>query len=813
VSFKIFPATDLHLLRGASVSLRFFAHVNNGVWTDISALNGFSIQFNPAPAFITQAGLTLTATGPGRSVTRVSIPLAGASAPMRLAVHQQLQKLFLPQAALALEANRADRVLTVYGEFKAADGSIVTADITAHPYLRYRVTVKSGSPTIAVSPAGRVSSGAAVGEAEIEVSVDPALTQPAPAVKLNLKVVAAPTDRPILTRFHTGTAARKKSILFLPDGFTGAQQAEFETLAGNVGRKLLQAISPYRHLRESFDLYSAFAASTEEGVTIGPPILPQPGAAGVGFSLPTDQPIQNNVIPLQIVLSALGDPGSSAVTTLAAARTQLSQKLNIAVTAQMFPQNLFDLWQSLKTQSPQSRVRETFFGTMIGERHHGTEAFVEPPSPPSVTTTILLERGVIRDVFFDERRLPDLTANDPKKAHLPALGSFLSALRVAGEAAGQGAMWAPATGGNPAGASFGLVVFIARADHYGGVRQEGCLLLSLGPGMIHNTAPSTVVPRLLEVVPVPRPISAADRKRGFGERPIDALMDVVAHELAHSPAFGALSDEYGGKPLPNPLTAEATTFAEDGPNSELIANALAGAGPGLNATQLKWNLERVDGAARVDAIRAVGTGIEIDINTDDARRWPALAAGRLLTLRAANLAAPAPGATRVGSTPANPAPQSLNLTSYDATARTIRCSVLGGNAAAQVVNTFPAGSVILVPRLSAGATVRIIPNALVTRLTASGQFSPSNASCVPAATPAPPNIPGFVWPRHQLQAVAAYEVGAGFDCGVIRPTGECKMRTVIQTTEPPTEFCFVCKYAMANAIDPASLVAIDKEYP
>jgi hypothetical protein len=121
--------------------------------------------------------------------------------------------------------------------------------------------------------------------------------------------------------------------------------------------------------------------------------------------------------------------------------------------------------------------------------------------------------------------------------------------------------------------------------------------------------------------------------------------------------------------------------------------------------------------------------------------------------------------------------------------------------------------VILVPRLFAGATVRIIPAALAAQLAAAGQFSPSNAQCLPAAKPAPPNVPGFVWPRHQLQAVAAYEVGAGFDCGVIRPTGECKMRTVVQTTEPPVEFCFVCKYAIVNAIDPASLATIDREYP
>jgi hypothetical protein len=224
-------------------------------------------------------------------------------------------------------------------------------------------------------------------------------------------------------------------------------------------------------------------------------------------------------------------------------------------------------------------------------------------------------------------------------------------------------------------------------------------------------------------------------------------------------------------------------------------------------------LERVDGAARVEAIRAVGAAIEIDLNAEDAVRWPALAAGRLLMLRAASLSAPAPGAAHVGSAHATPVPQSLNLISFDIAAQTIRSSIVGAATPAQVVAAFPAGSVILAPRLFANAPVRFIPAALGAQLAAAGPFSASSAQCVPVATPAPPNVAGFVWPRHQLQAVAAYEVGAGFNCGVIRPTGECKMRTVVQTTEPPTDFCFVCKYAMAYLIDPAALAVIDGEYP
>lgn len=817
MSLRIFPATDLHLLNGTSVLLRFFASTAKG-WNDVSDVSG--IQLNPIPAFAVQlatpAGLSIKATDVGSAVTRVVLPGANVSVPIRLSVHRELRRLFLPRNALILETDRDDRVLTVYGEFKAADGSMVTEDITAHPYLRYSVKVTGGSPTVVVNPAGRITSGNAAGTVEIEVSVDRALSQPAPAVTMSVTIVAAVTDRPILTRFHTGTAIRKKSILFLPDGFTSAQQAEFERLASDVGRKLLRAISPYRHLRESFDLYSAFVPSAEEGTTVGPPIITRPGAANIGFSLPMDRPIQQDAVRLTDLLFHLGHPATSAATTLAAARTQLAASMGINVTAQELPQNLYDLWQSLRKWPPQSRVRETFFGIMIDDRHHGTAAIVERvptlprPNWPPLDAAIYLSRAQVRQPLFDERRLPDLTKTDPKTAHLPALSRFVKTLRVPGEAAGLGAIWAAADGGTPAGDSFNLVVIIARSDQQGGARAPGCLLVSTGAGMIHSIQASTVIPRVLEVAPVPRPISAAHRKLGFQEMPLDALMDTVAHELAHSDSLGKLNDEYGDQyGSADPAKPEVITFVEDTPNTQLIDNVRAGAGPGLNVMQIKWNLERVDGAARVETIRAAGAEIEIGLTLEDALRWPTLAAGRLLTLRSGNLAAPAPGSKHVGTTPANPIPQPLNLVSFDLLATTIRCTVLGPAAPVQVVTTFPPGSVILVPRLFAGATVRVIPAALDARLAATGPFSPSGANCRPVAKPAAPNVARFAWPRNQLQAVAAYEVGAGFDCGVIRPTGECKMRTIA----PPTEFCYICKYAMVYAIDPTLLAAIDSEYP
>jgi hypothetical protein len=820
VSLRIFPATELHLLPNTAVDFQYAAHAG-GQWTNLTSVAGISLQLRPLPAFLALNGRQLTASAEGQVVTRFAIQQNGAdliTAPMRIAVHRQLRRLFLALPAITLRTNRSDRVVTVYGEFAEPDGSLVTADITSHPYLRYAPAV-AGQATVHVDASGRLTTGAAAGDVDVAISVDSTLNQPAPAVTLTVHVTDEVTDRPILDRFHTGTAVRKKAILFLSDGFVTAQKTEFETLARDVGTKLLSAISPYRHLREAFDLYRAFLPSSEDGCTIAPPVLVHPHKPSVAFSVPTDQPIAQSAALLETILGVLGHPATSAAQTIAAARQQLGAALQVANTAALLPQDLFDLWQSLRTPPPITRLRETFFGLMVGDRTNGTAAVMEqvplPAGWPPLDAAIFKPSTPIRTVVFDDRRLPDLLTNDPNTAHQAAFSAFLRTLRRPDGPQGEGAIWVPPQAGSTDGDSFGLVVILLRTDHYSGVRNDSCLLMSIGPGMQHQVAASATVPRLLEVVPVPRPISQAQRALGFNQRPLDSLLDVVAHELGHADALGGMSDEYADSNRGRASAANQgdITFVENAPNSQMLANARAGAGPGLDGTRIKWNWERVDGAARVESITVAGNDtIAIEIIGEHAVRLPTLDAGRLLLLRDAQLDRPAPRSPLTGTLTVLPAPQGLNLVSFDIAAQRLVCRILGGTPPATVANTFPVGSVLVVPRLFAGATVTVIPALIAADLAANGPFSPSSAQCQPAQ-PAARAIQGFHYPANQLRAVAAYEVGAGFHCGAIRPCGECKMRTVVQLTEPPVDFCYVCKYAMTFAVDPSQLPAIDTEYP
>jgi hypothetical protein len=83
----------------------------------------------------------------------------------------------------------------------------------------------------------------------------------------------------------------------------------------------------------------------------------------------------------------------------------------------------------------------------------------------------------------------------------------------------------------------------------------------------------------------------------------------------------------------------------------------------------------------------------------------------------------------------------------------------------------------------------------------------------------PTNLPaGFAdWPpkghKHPLaksDIVGIYDGGGGFDCGVYRPAGRCRMRRAGLATVP---FCRVCTYVIVDQLDPTVHRKLDKLYP
>ncbi|MCW5801492.1 MAG: hypothetical protein KIT31_03830 [Deltaproteobacteria bacterium] len=820
---QIYPAVDLHLLVNAEIPLRAFAALG-GVRIDLATQPVFALQLfpqNPSPPppppiveFVNHRviGRTVGSTFATLRLQWGAPPGARFNVAMRCTVHHALRQLLLPQPSISVETGRVDRILSVYGRFETATGQSSTHDITSHSYLEYSVAVLSGAPTVTVDPlTGRLKSGDSPGTARITISVAAGLAPPSPTVTLDVHVVAARTDRPILHRFHEGGAIRKRSILFVSEGFTQEEAARFERLVSELGRRMLQVINPYNLLRESFDLYRAFVPSQESGVTFAPPVVPLWGHPQIALATPPDQQLSNGDFLVEDLIVTLGSSPSNPNLTFPQAAaimaaTPAGRNLRLK-------QITFDVWRSLQHLPAQPRTRETAFGLMLGERRYGSvtefRTLPTPPPPPArpgtlgipdVLGDLLQPRFSSRVPTFDERRLPDLTTPgaNPETAHIAAQDRFVRSLRTPNGPAGFGSIWA--TGGD----CFGLVVYLLNSDHYGGVRGHGYVAMSIGSGFLLATAPSTLVPGLIDVSPVPRPMPQLFRGLGFRDAPLDMLIDVIAHELAHTEALGSLGDEYGSDsnvPTP-PDSPEAIAFVEDSPNTQTLTNARGGPGPAIQPLLLKWNWERIEAAADVADRFASGGFLHVGLAGEDMSRWPSDTIGRTVSLRTKHLRFT--GGPQV----------ELIVRAVDPGNLTLRLELLPSSSMEATLILFPPGSTLVLPRVVAGAVTRLVHPAVIAVL-AGGPFASSLANCGLNPVQHPPAaIAGFRFPPNRNQTLGAYESSANFNCGAIRPAAECKMRTIaMQPNAVPVDFCFVCKYAMVDAVDCGAHGALDRLYP
>ncbi len=98
-------------------------------------------------------------------------------------------------------------------------------------------------------------------------------------------------------------------------------------------------------------------------------------------------------------------------------------------------------------------------------------------------------------------------------------------------------------------------------------------------------------------------------------------------------------------------------------------------------------------------------------------------------------------------------------------------------------------------------------------VTANGAFPrPVGVQCQPSSDDArPPAIPSFTMPKNPADLIGVYQGGNYASCGVVRPSGRCKLRRAAVATPTGAEivqFCAVCKTVIADQIDPSVLPKI-----
>jgi hypothetical protein len=67
-------------------------------------------------------------------------------------------------------------------------------------------------------------------------------------------------------------------------------------------------------------------------------------------------------------------------------------------------------------------------------------------------------------------------------------------------------------------------------------------------------------------------------------------------------------------------------------------------------------------------------------------------------------------------------------------------------------------------------------------------------------------------PTESALLTGLFEAGMEFDCGIYHPTGACAMNVLEVQPGSSYQFCWVCRYAMVDFIDPAMHGLIDRDY-
>ncbi|MBK9035471.1 MAG: hypothetical protein IPL61_30145 [Myxococcales bacterium] len=798
---KLHPSTELHLLRGMSVTLDLLMNdINTDVWDRIN--NTIALPTSVTLATVVDRTLTADTTSMGteRDFLKIQFPPGTdrLEIPVQISVHETLLRVWCSHNRHEVEVGSSDRVLVVYAEFRDAAGHPVVAEVTGRRFLHYDVSPIDG---LTVDPDGRLVVPHTAGTWTVTVSVDSALhITPAPTTdSVVIDVVPVPSDLQILVRHHEGIEVRRRAILFIAEGWTADMEEMFNLLCRSIAKRLTK-VQPYNRLVESLDIYSAFTPSAEEGITIGADVVVSPMHPDHAYVLMPDESL------LSTVVRNAGHPNEpGAPTTLAG--------LQAASGVATLTQREFDIWK-LMGSARRTRVRDTAWGLTSTYPHHGPYAHMQAVGVQDRLRWLqfsVLPRGPSRIPFFPDHRLPDLLGTppqDPTTAHSARLFDWVGKLRTPDGPLRMGTRW------GPGGDSEGMVVFLTLCDLHGGVfvddAVQPCAIVTTGREHDIGVTLSSL-PGFLEVVAgsTSSILDVETRRR---------MVDTLAHELAHTPVLGHLHDEYGGRKMPTTLPPWIRSYVDGKPNAHMLDDVLDGAGPGIDPEKLKWRWPRVRAGASVEHMEADGDDILFTLSLSHALRWPKSPGGRPVWLRRGPL-----WPKKTLRPPVTDNPLLIELVSYDRQQQQVRCRPIGAVTTTDVITSFwgtpgpvstPTDLRIVLQRLDdAGRPLWLINDAVAAAL-AAGPLTESLNCTDQLAADRRANVENL-----RTRTPAAYEGGATFNCQTIRPGLECKLHRRMEPVEPlkpinkrsmwAERFCVVCQYVMTYEVDVSLLPRVD----
>ena len=764
---------------------------------------------------------------------------------VRVRVHQKVDAFWLGNNEITIQGRPdptfpgpSNYVVSVYARF--SDGTL--GDISSHPYLDFSSQNTAFVELTTPAAEGRLRG---VDPGDTKVNVKHGTTTRSVAVHVDPSDIRQPTpgdfvirDRPILERIHgTAPIREARNILILAEGYTTAEEANFRKRAQEATARLLSAPShsPFGHLQGAINVWVAFEPSKERGITVGPSVTAD-GTAIPSTKGPDFKPsVASNFTLWQLVervglptAALLADP---SLANLAAAQQTWATQFPATFDRNKLEQGIFDGWRRQLVHAL-LQAKNSRYGLIYGARPGERPSSTTPA--PAVTAWDVPTTGH-HLITWDTRR------QDGQRSHFEFFDIYLRSLKNAKVAATDpdydvGPLWAFLGGSHVPGQSLaegrdrGLVCMLVNDEAFGGARipPAGPIGMAVGGNLKYTLKPIPSTP-------------AVDHDPTIQAVPVEYTTALLSHELGHALAF-RLGDEYEGPGGLASTDVNAIAEIEDFTNLTHDSRLKPATPPAvIDTKRIKWTWHRIDFASPLAsdvAIAAASPTVVVTIRppigmTPIAQpltigRWALV--GILGDLGDPEgdvfLRNPDLNPNRRGSTAALLGP--FTITAVDTSLNRVTLKLKSGQIAAGT--TLPERSVLLKPKFDrpTAQVLNVIHPRVLADIAANGPFDvrrPQNCG-VPLTGPRQPRaIAGVTYPPQQHTVVGLYEGGGEHTCDVHRPTGMCKMRASGTSTFDPTtgvlvgfkdddnHFCFVCKYAIVDAVDPSRHDLVDREYP
>lgn len=679
----------------------------------------------------------------------------------RIRVHDQMDDIWIGNNRATLFKGEKSYVLTVYGHF--TDGTI--GDISSHPYLTFTSADTAKVRVDNDGDKGRLEGRNSTGNTAVKVKVQYKTISREVNVFVGQSIA---TQRRILKRIHPKrNVSKPRNILLLAEGFTAAEESLFMRMATLIMDRFFDSSlhEPFNLLKNSFNFWVAFDASGEGGLGCGSPVT----ESGTPTAYPSGQTTGHEYLLMQTKDSRLG----------------------------------------------------FIHGPRYGDRSS------QPVFDPSATSRSVMEWYLppypSHFLMWDRRRLP----KDWKSPGY--LQRYLGSLRLANGNRGPIDRWI-------SGDDKGLVGFLIRSARFGltgssiGVRVSAHVETRYKELKVNGRIADH---DLLELIPLKSLPDVAGTS-------ISLLTASFAHEFGH--AFD-LGDEYEGQSYAHThdvlkdtdkRTREKIDKSLNLTHHFRIKKAPTGLPTGLGTIDVKkvnWHRWlRVERAAVLIADPTVLSGDRLQIKIRRAERIKWIYAetdNRDVFLRSRNINGDNPS----NQVFLNDGPLKIQSLQENGT------MVLSGVTLAG----FKKEDVLYLPQLDGAQMLTVFHPAVLKRLETIGEpFAKKADASVANETPSEPTgvtDPKFK-PRIAALTIGVYEGGGTYNSKVYRPAGMCKMRDHrraafsekplvltpaeefdifelnVATVGPARQvkrflpFCYVCKYALANEIDPTKLEKI-----